>query len=62
MQEGVQKEAETCVVDARRRLDNALLELSGLIETDDEILSKSSPAELEEAKALLRENPVGDES
>lgn len=54
------KEATICLADARRRLDNALQDLQGIIDTDGEQLAEKSPTEFEEAKALLAANPIED--
>jgi hypothetical protein len=49
-----------CLGDARRRLDNSLQDLQSIIDTDGDQLAEKSPAEFEEAKALLAANPVED--
>ena len=59
-QEEVLKEASVCLGDARRRLDSALQDLQSIIDADGELLSEKSPADFEEAKALLAANPVDD--
>jgi ElaB/YqjD/DUF883 family membrane-anchored ribosome-binding protein len=55
------KEATVCVADTRRRLDNALQELQGLVDSDGELLAETGSAELEEAKALLAANPISEQ-
>ncbi len=54
------KEATVCLADARRRLETALQELQGIVESDGDQLAEKAPADLEEAKALLAANPTDD--
>ncbi len=53
LQEEVFKEAQTCLGDANRRLENAVQDLEELLKVEEESL-KDAP-DLEEAKSLLEQ-------
>jgi hypothetical protein len=55
-QEEVLKEAEACVVDAKRRLGCALQDLETVIDEHGEALAENT--DMVEAKALLEANPA----
>lgn len=55
-QEEVLKEAEACVVDAKRRLGGALQDLEAVIDEHGEALAETP--DMIEAKALLEANPA----
>jgi hypothetical protein len=59
LQEEVFKEAQTCLSDAKRRLDNAVQDLDELLKVEEENL-KDAP-DLEEAKALLQQHETKDD-
>jgi hypothetical protein len=52
-QEEVNKEAQTCLSDAKRRLENAVQELDELLKVEEENLTDAP--DLEEAKSLLQQ-------
>ena len=50
------KEAEACVVDAKRRLGGALQDLEAIVDEHGEALAENQ--DMVEAKALLESNPA----
>lgn len=56
LQEEVLKEAEACVIDAKRRLGGALQDLESLVDEHGETLAENP--DMVEAKALLEANPA----
>ena len=54
-QEEVLKEAESCVVDSKRRLGEALQDLESIVDEHGEALADNS--DVVEAKKLLEANP-----
>jgi len=55
MQEEVLKEAEACVIDAKRRFGGALQDLESLVDEHGEVLAENP--DMVEARALLQANP-----
>jgi len=51
----VLKEAEACVIDAKRRFGGALQDLESLVDEHGEVLAENP--DMVEARALLQANP-----